>query len=193
MAIKRHLVYASTLAITVAGVAIALNRPSASAAHPVEPALVQAKATAAAKEVVRSAEPRVPLANSAASDLTPLFTPADPLPAFFSAPLADGGQCVVTSVGVLASCLPLASPVPGTITIADDSEVDDRPPFVYGVVRPSVKAVQIVIRGQRIAAPLMNGFYVLQLGSATDTTEAVDGVAFAIGNGKKEVLRLIDG
>ena len=54
------------------------------------------------------------LADGTASQAAPggyadsrlLFEPADPaLPTFYAVPAASGGQCIVTSSGVLASCL----------------------------------------------------------------------------------------
>lgn len=137
------------------------------------------------RDVVASSNgaPGSPLAEDAASRMTHLYTPDDPdLPGFFSAPTKSGEACIVTSDAVISSCL--RGPVPGTVSVRDDFPTDDVGPFVYGLVRPSVRGVVVRASGVDHDATLVEGFYYFKLPSSDARVEAIQSVSFKLGNGE---------
>jgi hypothetical protein len=137
------------------------------------------------RDVVASSNgaPGSPLAEDASSRMTHLYTPDDPdLPGFFSAPTRSGDACIVTSDAVISSCLRGA--VPGTVSVRDDFPTDDVGPFVYGLVRPSVRGVVVRASGIDHDATLVEGFYFFKLPSSDQRAEAVQTVSFKLGNGQ---------
>lgn len=176
------------------GIYAAVDRAEPSEAGSLQAADQAAAVTPAVRDAVQSAEGGpLPLAPGASDAIRHLFTPSDPgLPALFTVPTADGGECIVSSVGVIASCLPRASSLPGTITAADDSEGDDLPPFVYGLVRPSVRGVSVSVGGSRYQAALGGGFYMFQLPSPDNRVDDLEAVVFTLGNGREVVRHVRD-
>lgn len=125
--------------------------------------------------------PGSPLAEDADSRITHLYTPDDQdLPGFFSAPTKNGDACIVTSDAVISSCIQQA--IPGTVTIRDDFPTDAVAPFVYGIVRPSVKGVVVRAGGADHEATLVDGFYYLKLPAAEMRVESVASVSFKVGS-----------
>jgi hypothetical protein len=167
-------------------------RVGTSEASGLEAADYRAAVTSAAREVVKGVEGgSFGIARGASAQIRHLHTPADAgLPALFSVPTEDGGECIVSSVGVIASCLSGSSDLPGTITAADDSEGDNRPPFVYGLVRPNVREVAVSINGTRHVAGLGVGFYLFQLASADNRVDDLKAVTFSLVDGR-EVTRVV--
>ena len=132
--------------------------------------------------------PGSPLAENAEAGIRPLANPDDSdLPEFFAVPAADGGECIATSDGVLGSCQ--VEGLVGTVTIRDDMSTDAVPPFVYGLVRPSVRTVSVDVGRAVLGATLTDGFYVLKLPSPGSQVAAV---TFELANGD-EVTRRVSG
>lgn len=201
---RRRLRFVATVALTAAGAAVALaglvfvttRETGTSHATSLTPAQHNADVTNVVRQTVRSSVgvPRSPLAPDAADHVRNLFTPADPeLPAFFTVPTKDGGSCIVTSNLNIGSCLSTREPsVPGTISISDDFEGDERPPLVYGQLRPSVKSVEVTVAGRAYAAGLAPGFYLFELPDASMQIRDVASVTFTLDNGQR-VKRVVNG
>lgn len=188
MNVKRLLSFLTLVGVTAlaVGVYAAIDRAApAESARAVQSEGQQAAVTPAIRAVVRNMQGR-PLAANADTRIRHLFTPADRhLPSFFAAPTKDGGACVVTSATVLSACLMGGSSLAGTITIADDSEGDALPPFVYGLVRPDVRSVSVSIGSGSYEAALTNGFYVFELPSPAARVDDVGTVVFTLSSGQE--------
>lgn len=128
-----------------------------------------------------------PLAEGAEDEITPLFTTPedDSLPSFYTVPTSDGGTCIVTSSGVLASCAKARSVAEGsgTVTAIDDVEGDGVPAVVYGQTNHAVVKVVVNIAGKSYSALVRDGFYVLRFPSASLRVDEIDTVAFTMTDG----------
>lgn len=178
----------TALAIGIAAFA-AVSGTDESQAAKLAPATQQAAVSNSIRDAVKDSidVPGSLLAPGAADAVQHLFTPADrDLPAFFTIPTKVGGKCIVTSSTVISSCLGArGSRQPGTVTIADDSAADTRPPFVYGLILPTVKSVEVLLGTETKVADLGGGFYVLELDSSAATVDTVESVTFVLANGER--------
>lgn len=184
-----------TLAAGAAVVLGVLVTPHSSAAPPIRIAAAPAEPSQALHDFVgrNVGRPASPLVASAGHQLEHLLTPADAsLPSFFAAPTTDGGRCVATSDLVIASCLTARSRYPGTITVRDNSEADSDPPFVYGLVRPSVEAIILSVAGSRYTTEPANGLYVFLLTDAAITVSDVASVTYVLRGGATVERRLAE-
>ena len=169
--------------------------PNSSAAPPIRVAATTAEPSQALHDFVRRniGRPASPLVASAGHQLEHLLTPADAsLPSFFAAPTTDGGRCVATSDLVIASCLTTRSRYPGTITVRDNSEADSEPPFVYGLVRPSVETIILSVAGSRYTTEPANSLYVFPLTDAALTVSDVTSVTYVLRGGATVERRLAE-
>jgi hypothetical protein len=139
-----------------------------------------------------SGVPGSPVTPDAVQFISHIYTPANrQLPSFFGVPTRDGGACLVTSTGVVAGCSRgvLNRHSPGTLTIADDSEADMKPPFVYGQAAGLVVGVDVEIGGKQYPAAVRNRFYLLELPSLALSNEDVTAVTFRLADGASKTVK----
>ncbi len=183
---KRILSAVSTCAAVALGIAVfaAVEPGGGSAAD-------DAAIPASVKAVVEQAReaPHSPLLATAATQISKV----DSQPGgqtFYRVPTADGGSCLVTSTGLLSSCLTNASRHPGTVTLTDDASDDDRPGIVFGQTIPGVTAVRVIVAGGSGSAELGDGVYSFALPTAETTLDDVKKVQFRLTDGRT-VTRVI--
>lgn len=138
------------------------------------------------REAVQQAAtaPGSPLRTDAAASISTALDAAPGGLTFFRAPTADGGSCLVTSSGIVSSCLTASVRHPGTVTLIDDSEADEQPAIVYGQIEPSVTGVSVVVAGKTMQAAIGGGMYTLTLPDARLNLDSVKQVNFTLTSGR---------
>lgn len=131
-----------------------------------------------------------PLASDAAHQLRLIAAPDNPaLPRIYAVPTRRGGVCLATSDEIISSCLEPDNVMPGTVTLVDDVVGEERPAYLYGATRPTVRSVTASLNGVDTPAIVGRGYYLLQL-PAESSIDAVKTVTFVLASGERITRRV---